>query len=152
VRLVCHEKGVSDYVQLLRFYFPSTLMEQMTLGRLSRLFFIVHLVQALVACSHQRNPESPGLASMQREVVDVLMVILLVRLSETACCLLSPLNSLFYDAVFHPNSPCASVAVVRVTGQLSDVIFSFSFLLLDKWKEEQIGNVSAPLHSVLVEI
>jgi hypothetical protein len=39
-----------------------------------------------------------------------------------------------------------------LTGQLSDVIFSFSFLLLDQWKEGQIGNASAPLHSVLVEI
>jgi hypothetical protein len=85
---VCREKGVSDPVQLLRFYCTSSLMGKMTLGRLSedaRLFFIVHLAQALAACSHQKSRESAELASMRRQVVDALTVILPVRWSGTAC-------------------------------------------------------------------
>jgi hypothetical protein len=82
---LCREKGVSDPVQLLRFYCTSSLMGKMTLGRLSedaRLFFIVHLAQALAACSHQKSPEFAELASMRRQVVDALTVILPVRGSE----------------------------------------------------------------------
>lgn len=79
---LCREKGVSDPVQLLRFYCTPSLMGKMTLGRLSqaaRLFFIVHLARALDACGHQTNPESAELASMRRQVVDALTVILPVR-------------------------------------------------------------------------
>ncbi|KAH9957988.1 apoptosis inhibitory protein 5-domain-containing protein [Russula compacta] len=77
--LLCREKGVSDPVQLLRFYCTSSLIGKMTLGRLSenaRLFFIVHLAHALSACGHQPSPESGELASMRRQVVDALTIIL----------------------------------------------------------------------------
>jgi hypothetical protein len=58
-------------------------MGKMTLGRLSegaRLFFIVHLAQALSACEHQPSPESGELASMRRQIVDALTIILPVRI------------------------------------------------------------------------
>jgi hypothetical protein len=86
---LCREKGVSDPVQLLRFYCTSSLIGKMTLGRLSeaaRLFFIVHLAQTLSACSHQKGPVSAELSSMRRQVVDALTVILPVRRSNTGCC------------------------------------------------------------------
>ncbi|KAI0293244.1 apoptosis inhibitory protein 5-domain-containing protein [Russula brevipes] len=76
---LCRERGASDPVPLLRFYCTSSLMGKMTLGRLSddaRLFFVVHLAQALAACSAQPGPESAPLASMRRQVVDALTVIL----------------------------------------------------------------------------
>jgi hypothetical protein len=81
--LLCRGKGASDPVQLLRFYCTSSLMGKMTLGRLSenaRLFFIVYLAQALSACSHLPSPESGELASMRRQVVDALTIILPVRI------------------------------------------------------------------------
>ncbi|KAH9009496.1 hypothetical protein EDB85DRAFT_2057497 [Lactarius pseudohatsudake] len=51
----------------------------MMLGRLpqdSCTFFIARLAGALVACSHRKSPESSELASMRRQVVDVLTTIL----------------------------------------------------------------------------
>lgn len=77
--LVCRAKGAADPVQLLRFYCTSSLMGKMTLGRLSkesRAFFIAHLAGALAACSREKSPESSELASMRRQVVDALSVIL----------------------------------------------------------------------------
>ncbi|KAH9991813.1 apoptosis inhibitory protein 5-domain-containing protein [Russula vinacea] len=77
--LLCRGKGASDPVQLLRFYCTSSLMGKMTLGRLSenaRLFFIVYLAQALSACSYLPGPESGELASMRRQVVEALTIIL----------------------------------------------------------------------------
>jgi hypothetical protein len=59
-------------------------MGKMTLGRLSdnaHLFFIIHLAHALSACGHQASPESGELASMRRQVVEALTVILPVRIS-----------------------------------------------------------------------
>jgi hypothetical protein len=91
-------------------------MGKLTLGRLSResrAFFIAQLAAALAACSHQKSPESSELASMRRQVVDALSVILPVRpLPLTDCAAASA--HLFY-AVFHPSSPVgrASVGVVR---------------------------------------
>jgi len=85
--LLCRGKGASDPVQLLRFYCTSSLMGKMTLGRLSdnaRLFFIVHLAHALSACGHQPGPESGELASMRRQVVEALTIILPVRI-PTLC-------------------------------------------------------------------
>ncbi|KAI0301050.1 apoptosis inhibitory protein 5-domain-containing protein [Multifurca ochricompacta] len=76
---LCCERVVSNPVQLLRFYCTSSLMGKMTLGRLSeesRLFFIVHLAQTLAACSHHKSPQSGELASMRRQVVDALTIIL----------------------------------------------------------------------------
>jgi hypothetical protein len=58
-------------------------MGKMTLGRLSddaRSFFIIHLAHALSACGHQPSPESGELASMRRQVVDALAIILHVRI------------------------------------------------------------------------
>jgi len=81
--LLCRGKGASDPVQLLRFYCTSSLMGKMTLGRLSdnaRLFFIIHLAHALSACGHQPSPESGELASMRRQVVEALTIILPVRI------------------------------------------------------------------------
>jgi hypothetical protein len=51
----------------------------------------------------------------------------------------------FYESVFHPDNPvrCAGVAVVR-NSDVSAVMFSFSFLLLNQWKEEQIGTLRLP--------
>ncbi|KAF8269291.1 apoptosis inhibitory protein 5-domain-containing protein [Lactarius quietus] len=77
--LLCRTKSAADPAQLLRFYCTSSLMGKMTLGRLSsesRAFFIAHLAGALAACSHQKSPESSELASMRRQVVDALSVIL----------------------------------------------------------------------------
>ncbi|KAH9024749.1 hypothetical protein EDB85DRAFT_1986413 [Lactarius pseudohatsudake] len=54
-------------------------MGKMTLGRLlqdSCTFFIARLAGALAACSHRKSPESSELASMRRQVVDVLTIIL----------------------------------------------------------------------------
>jgi hypothetical protein len=90
-------------------------MGKMTLGRLSesaRLFFIVHLAQALAACDHQPSPESAELASMRRQVVDALTIILPVRIPTSP----PPLSSNFlWQAVFHPSSPvgCTSMEVMR---------------------------------------
>ncbi len=84
--LLCRAKGAADPTQLLRFYCMSSLMGKMTLGRLSkesRAFFIAHLAGALAACSHQKSPESSELASMRRQVVDALSVILPVRSAAT---------------------------------------------------------------------
>ncbi len=81
--LLCRGKGASEPFQLLRFYCTSSLMGKMTLGRLSdnaRLFFIDHLAYALSACGHQPSPESGDLASMRRQVVDALTIILPVRI------------------------------------------------------------------------
>jgi hypothetical protein len=80
--LLCRGKGVSDPGQLLRFYCVSSLVGKMTLGRPSenaRLFFVVHLAQALAACGHQPSLESGELASMRQQVVDALTIILPVR-------------------------------------------------------------------------
>ena len=80
--LLCRTKGAAEPVQLLRFYCTSSLMGKMTLGRLardSRAFFIASLAGALAACSRQKSPESSELASMRRQVVDALSVILPVR-------------------------------------------------------------------------
>jgi hypothetical protein len=66
-------------------------MGKMTLGRLSdnaRLFFIIYLAHALSACGHQPSPESGELASMRRQVVEALTIILPVRI-PTLCRLLS---------------------------------------------------------------
>ena len=85
--LLCRGRGASDPVPLLRFYCTSSLMGKMTLGRLSdnaRLFFIIHLAHALSACGHQPNPESGELASMRRQVVEALTIILPVRI-PTLC-------------------------------------------------------------------
>jgi hypothetical protein len=86
---VCREKGASDPVRLLRFYCTSSLMGKMTLGRLSenaRLFFIVHLARALSACARRppslESPEFGELASMRRQVVDALTIILRVRIDS----------------------------------------------------------------------
>ena len=52
---------------------------KMTLGRLARescAFFIASLAGALAACSRQKRPESSELASICRQVVDALSVIL----------------------------------------------------------------------------
>jgi hypothetical protein len=60
-------------------------MGKLTLGRLSkesRAFFFAQLAAALAACSHQKSPESTELASMRRQVVDALSVILPVRLVD----------------------------------------------------------------------
>ena len=80
--LLCRAKGTADPAQLLRFYCTSSLMGKLTLGRLSkesRAFFFAQLAAALAACSHQKSPESTELASMRRQVVDALSVILPVR-------------------------------------------------------------------------
>ena len=80
--LLCRAKGAAEPAQLLRFYCTSSLMGKMTLGRLSkesRAFFIAQLAGALAACSRQKSPESSELASMRRQVVDALSVILPVR-------------------------------------------------------------------------
>ncbi|KAN0138268.1 Apoptosis inhibitory protein 5 (API5) domain containing protein [Lactarius tabidus] len=77
--LLCRAKSAAEPVQLLRFYCTSSLMGKMTLGRLSResrAFFIASLAGALAACSSQKSPESSELASMRRQVVDALSVIL----------------------------------------------------------------------------
>ena len=115
--LLCRAKGVAEPVQLLRFYCTSSLMGKLTLGRLdreSRAFFIASLAGALAACSRQKSPESSELASMRRQVVDALSVILPVRLF---ICVTVPPSSPFAcaHAVFHPSSPVgrASVGVVR---------------------------------------
>jgi len=73
-------------------------MGKMTLGRLSenaRLFFIVHLAQALSACSDQPSPELGELASMRRQVVDALTIILPVRIHPSRGLFLSSLASSF---------------------------------------------------------
>jgi hypothetical protein len=60
-------------------------MGKMTLGRLSddaRLFFIIHLAHALSACGLQPSPESGQLASMRRQVVEALTIILPVRIPK----------------------------------------------------------------------
>jgi hypothetical protein len=70
----------------------------MTLGRLSedaRLLFIVHLAQALVACSPLKSPESAEFASMRRQVMDALTVTLPVRESEVRDTLPPSTNSHF---------------------------------------------------------
>ncbi|KAH9020863.1 hypothetical protein EDB85DRAFT_507758 [Lactarius pseudohatsudake] len=85
VGLLCHVKGAADLAHLLRFYCTSSLMGKMTLGRLPQdpcMFFITRLAGALAACSHRKSPESSELASMRRQVVDVLTIILPVRLSR----------------------------------------------------------------------
>ena len=96
--LLCRGKGASSRpVQLLRFYCTSSLMGKMTLGRLSddaRLFFIIHLAHALSACGHRQSPESGELASMQRQVVEALTVILPVRIPT----LYLPLPLMFFLA------------------------------------------------------
>ncbi|KAH8995243.1 apoptosis inhibitory protein 5-domain-containing protein [Lactarius hatsudake] len=77
--LLCRAKGAADPPQLLRFYCTSSLMGKMTLGRLSqdsRAFFVARLAGALAACDRQKSPESSELASMRRQVVDALSVIL----------------------------------------------------------------------------
>ena len=89
-------------------------MGKMTLGRLSenaRLFFIVYLAQALSACSYLPGPESGELASMRRQVVDALTIILPVRIL-TLCRLLS---SIFWQVVFYSSSSvgCTSMEVMR---------------------------------------
>ncbi len=86
---LCRERGAADPVLLLRFYCTSSLMGKMTLGRLSegaRLFFVVHLARALSACGRRplspdglEGPESGELASMRRQVVDALTIVLPVR-------------------------------------------------------------------------
>ena len=55
------------------------------LSESTRLFFIVHLAQVLAACDHQPSPESGELASMRRQVVDALTIILPVRISTSRC-------------------------------------------------------------------
>ena len=111
--LLCREKGASDPVQLLRFYCTSSLIGKMTLGRLSenaRLFFIVFLAHALSACGHQPSPESGELASMRRQVVDALTIILPVRMF-TSFQVFFPTS----QPVFPSNSAvgCASMEVMR---------------------------------------
>ena len=104
--LLCRGKGASDPVRLLRFYCTSSLMGKMTLGRLSddaRLFFIVHLAHALSACSYQPSPESGELASMRRQVVEALTIILPVRI-PTPCLPPLCLFTYFLRPVFHPSS------------------------------------------------
>ena len=182
---LCRESPAAgaDPVQLLRFYCMSSLMGKMTLGRLSeaaRLFFVVHLARALSACA--LRPPSPDsseageLASMRRQVVDALTIVLRVRVSHTFLH-----TSFFFDlrAVFCPISAVggASMDLVRnavanvsagwwavdLAGKLTDVIFFFFFvafdsfllspLVLDQRKEQQTNwNVPPPLHAVLVEI
>ena len=89
-------------------------MGKLTLGRLSedaRLFFIVHLAQALSACDHQPSPESGELASMRRQVVDALSIILPVRiLTLRWLCL-----QFVLQAVLHSSSSvgCTSMEVMR---------------------------------------
>ena len=87
---LCRERSAADPVPLLRFYCVSSLMGKMTLGRLSeaaRLFFVVHLARVLSACA--LRPPSPDssefgeLASMRRQVVDALTIVLYVRVSHT---------------------------------------------------------------------
>ncbi|KAH8993380.1 hypothetical protein EDB92DRAFT_1944531 [Lactarius akahatsu] len=76
--LLCHAKGAADLAQLLCFYCTSSLMGTMTLGKLpqdSRAFFVRRLAGP-PACSHQKSPESSSLASMRRQVVDALTIIL----------------------------------------------------------------------------
>ena len=112
--LLCRGKSASDPAQLLHFYCTSSLMGKLTLGRLSenaRLFFIVYLAQALSACSYLPGPESGELASMRRQVVDALTIILPVRIL-TLCHLLS---SIFWQVVFYSSSSvgCTSMEVMR---------------------------------------
>ena len=145
---LCRESSAAaDPVQLLRFYCMSSLMGKMTLGRLSeaaRLFFVVHLARALSACA--LRPPSPDsseageLASMRRQVVDALTIVLRVRVFSH----LSPHFFLFFftlRAVFCPISAVggASMDLVRnavanvsagwwavdLAGKLTDVIFFF---------------------------
>ena len=116
--LLCRAKGAAEPVQLLRFYCTSSLMGKLTLGRLdrdSRAFFIASLAGALAACSRQKSPESSELASMRRQVVDALSVILPVRLFVSASLRLAAHVFVCAHAVFHPISPVgrASVGVVR---------------------------------------
>lgn len=80
-------------------------MGKMTLGRLSdnaRLFFIVHLAHALSACGHQPSPESGELASMRRQVVEALTIILPVRYSHAVPPFV--FNFVFLRVVFHSSS------------------------------------------------
>ena len=93
-------------------------MGKLTLGRLdreSRAFFIASLAGALAACSRQKSPESSELASMRRQVVDALSVILPVRLFVSASLRLAAHVFVCAYVVFHPSSPVgrASVGVVR---------------------------------------
>ncbi|KAN0116351.1 Apoptosis inhibitory protein 5 (API5) domain containing protein [Russula decolorans] len=124
--LLCRGKGASDPVQLLRFYCTSSLMGKMTLGRLSdnpRLFFIIHLAHALSACGHQPSPESGELASIRRQVVEALTIIL---------------------PFFIQVAPSDAQAWRSCETLLQ---------LCQQRKEQQTKwNISAPLHSVLVEI
>jgi hypothetical protein len=133
VRLVSREKRVLDPFQLLRLY--------------------------CLRLAATRRVESDELVSMRCRVVDALAINLPVRWSETACYSAPPLISILCDAGFHSNSPVrrASVASCEMrvsrlvdrdlTGKLTDVIFSFYFLLLGvQRKEEQTnGNISAHL-------
>jgi len=145
---LCRERAAADPVPLLRFYCVSSLMGKMTLGRLSeaaRLFFVVHLARALSACA--LRPPSPDssefgeLASMRRQVVDALTIVLCVRVSHTL--LHTSFKSVFsyLRAVFCPISAVggASMDLVRnavtnvsagwwavdLAGKLTDVIFFF---------------------------
>ena len=114
----------------------------MTLGRLereSRAFFFARLAGALAACSHQKSPESADLASMRRQVVDALIVILPVR--DSTHYVTSAAHR--FLAVFYSSNPVgrANVGVVRnsitnvpagwwtvnLAGRLTDVIFIFAF-------------------------
>jgi hypothetical protein len=101
--LLCRAKSAAEPVQLLRFYCTSSLMGKMTLGRLSResrAFFIASLAGALAACSRQKSPETSELASMRRQVVDALSVILPVRPSTSLHKLCrSPLCTQFFIQV-----------------------------------------------------
>ena len=147
---VCRERAAAaDPDQLLRFYCTSSLMGKMTLGRLSedaRLFFIVHLARALVACGSRPpsldSSESGELASMRRQVVDALTIILRVRDSHTllfecfffllACkavlCSISAVGRASMDLV---RNAVANVSAgwwaVDLAGKLTDVIFFFLF-------------------------
>ncbi|KAH9954046.1 hypothetical protein BGW80DRAFT_1511960 [Lactifluus volemus] len=91
------------------------------------------------ATFHQKSRESAELASMQRQVVDALTVTLptFVRIAA------SDAQVWRLCEIF-----------LRTYQQGWTVTFSFSFLLLGvQSKEEQTNwNISAPLHSVLVEI
>jgi hypothetical protein len=81
-------------------------MGKMTLGRLSdnaRLFFIIHLAHALSACGHQPGPESGELASMRRQVVEALTIILPVRYSHAVPPFVCNFFK-FLQAVFHSSS------------------------------------------------
>ncbi|KAI9437538.1 apoptosis inhibitory protein 5-domain-containing protein [Lactarius indigo] len=112
--------------QLLRFYCTSSLMGKMTLGRLSqdsRAFFVARLAGALAACSHQKSPESSELASMRRQVVDALSVIL----------------PFFIQVAPSDAQAWGSCEILLQTCQ--------------QRKEQQTNwTVPAPLHSVLTEI